>query len=78
MILNDLKALVCSEEVVVYEEYGKPLYYGFDCCGIYYDENDNEMYYTFGNREVEAIYTDGNKLIIDIGQEDVVNEIMDN
>ena len=69
MILNDLKPLVCSDDVVLYEEYGKPMPFEFDCCGIYYDENENEMYHTFGDREVEAIYTDGDKMIIDISQE---------
>lgn len=69
MILNDLKPLVCSDEVVLYAEYGKPMNFEFDCCGIYYDENENEMYHTFGDREVEAIYTDSDKMIIDISQE---------
>lgn len=71
MILNKLKPLICSDEVVIYEEYGKPLYYEFDCCGIYYDENENEMYHSFGNREIEAIYTDGSKLIIDISKGEI-------
>jgi len=69
MIVNDLKPLVCSDEVVLYAEYGKPMSFEFDCCGIYYDENENEMYHTFGDREVEAIYTDSDKMIIDISQE---------
>lgn len=68
MILNDLKPLVCSDEVVLYAEYGKPMPFVFDCWGMYYNKEENEMYDTFGDREVESVYTDGDKLVIDIGR----------
>lgn len=68
MLLKDLKPCICSDEVVLYEEYGNPMLYVFDHYGTYYDKEENEMYDTFGDREVEAIYTDRDRLVIDISQ----------
>ena len=72
MILNDLKPLLVADNVTLYEEYGEPIPYEYDCCGIYYHREieTEEMYTKYGDRQIEAIYSEGDVVIIDIGKVD--------
>ena len=65
MLLKELKPVISADKIIIYLEIAEPILFENDDSGEYYNA-DKELFETFGNYEIEQIYSDDEAINIDL------------